>query len=214
MTAGDDILTRDRHLQRVFATAEGDLPCFVAKLVSEIDGEVLYLCCVPGLHQRADVVGLEAATTVQGSDVAISIVDGGVVLNGAANVVTTDIMASNGIIHVIDAVILPPADEAMSMPGTIVDVAVEAGSFSTLATALEAAGLIETLQGEGPFTVFAPTDEAFAALPEGAGSLDVAARVLEQPESELAQVFGRQKVTAHLLERARDAYDDPEPEGL
>lgn len=52
-------------------------------------------------------------------------------------------------------------------PGTIVDVAVEAGTFTTLAAALEAAGLVETLQGEGPFTVFAPTDDAFAALPEG-----------------------------------------------
>jgi uncharacterized surface protein with fasciclin (FAS1) repeats len=46
-------------------------------------------------------------------------------------------------------------------------VAVEAGSFKTLATALEAAGLISTLQGAGPFTVFAPTDEAFAKLPAG-----------------------------------------------
>jgi uncharacterized surface protein with fasciclin (FAS1) repeats len=50
---------------------------------------------------------------------------------------------------------------------TIVDVAQEAGSFSTLLTAVEAAGLTETLKGEGPFTVFAPTDAAFAALPDG-----------------------------------------------
>ncbi|MGC9452133.1 MAG: fasciclin domain-containing protein [Oceanipulchritudo sp.] len=49
----------------------------------------------------------------------------------------------------------------------IVGTAVEAGSFNTLAAALQAAGLVETLQGEGPFTVFAPTDEAFAKLPEG-----------------------------------------------
>jgi uncharacterized surface protein with fasciclin (FAS1) repeats len=50
---------------------------------------------------------------------------------------------------------------------TIVDVAVEAGSFETLVTAVKAAGLVETLSSEGPFTVFAPTDEAFAKLPEG-----------------------------------------------
>lgn len=49
----------------------------------------------------------------------------------------------------------------------IVDTAVAAGSFKTLATALQAAGLIETLKGKGPFTVFAPTDEAFAKLPAG-----------------------------------------------
>ena len=56
------------------------------------------------------------------------------------------------------------------MAKDIVQTATEAGSFSTLLTAVEAAGLVETLQGEGPYTVFAPTDEAFAALP--AGTLD------------------------------------------
>ena len=49
----------------------------------------------------------------------------------------------------------------------IVDTAVSAGSFTTLVAAVQAAGLVETLKGEGPFTVFAPTDDAFAALPEG-----------------------------------------------
>jgi uncharacterized surface protein with fasciclin (FAS1) repeats len=49
----------------------------------------------------------------------------------------------------------------------IVDTAVDAGSFKTLAAALQAAGLVETLKGKGPFTVFAPTDEAFAKLPKG-----------------------------------------------
>src|SRR6056297_645665 len=56
---------------------------------------------------------------------------------------------------------------AMAHSKDIVDTAVEAGNFTTLAAALEAAGLVETLKSEGPFTVFAPTDEAFAALPEG-----------------------------------------------
>jgi len=64
------------------------------------------------------------------------------------------------VIHVIDSVILP-ADK------DIVDTAVEAGSFSTLVAAVKAAGLVETLRSEGPFTVFAPTDDAFAKLPEG-----------------------------------------------
>ena len=49
---------------------------------------------------------------------------------------------------------------------TIVDVAVQAGSFNTLVQAVQAAGLVETLSGEGPFTVFAPTDEAFAQIPQ------------------------------------------------
>ncbi|MQC27699.1 MAG: fasciclin domain-containing protein [Chloroflexi bacterium] len=65
----------------------------------------------------------------------------------------------------------------------IVDTAVAAGNFTTLATALEAAGLIETLKGAGSFTVFAPTDAAFAALP--AGALD---GLLADPEA-LKQVL-------------------------
>ncbi len=61
-----------------------------------------------------------------------------------------------------------PTEAAAETPtADIVDTAVAAGSFTTLATALEAAGLVETLKGPGPYTVFAPTDEAFAKLPEG-----------------------------------------------
>lgn len=57
--------------------------------------------------------------------------------------------------------------EDAEAPGTIVDIAAGAPDFSTLVAAAQAAGLVDTLNGEGPFTVFAPTDEAFAALPEG-----------------------------------------------
>ena len=57
--------------------------------------------------------------------------------------------------------------ESSSEPADIVDTAIAAGSFNTLVAAVEAAGLVDTLKGDGPFTVFAPTDEAFAALPEG-----------------------------------------------
>ncbi len=56
---------------------------------------------------------------------------------------------------------------AMAADKDIVDTAVDAGSFGTLVAAVQAAGLVDTLKGEGPFTVFAPTDDAFAALPEG-----------------------------------------------
>ena len=74
-----------------------------------------------------------------------------------------------------------PATAAPSMApamGDIVDIATSAGSFKTLLTAATAAGLVDTLKGEGPFTVFAPTDEAFAALP--AGTLD---GLLKDPEA-------------------------------
>ena len=85
-------------------------------------------------------------------------------------VIITDIEASNGVIHVVDAVLLPPSDEMAEkemMDKDIVDIAVEDGRFTTLVAAVEAAGLVDTLKSEGPFTVFAPTDDAFAALPEG-----------------------------------------------
>lgn len=59
------------------------------------------------------------------------------------------------------------AKTTAAAPSDIVTTALGAGSFNTLAAALKAAGLVETLQGDGPFTVFAPTDEAFAKLPAG-----------------------------------------------
>ncbi len=65
------------------------------------------------------------------------------------------------------AAMVATATFAMSEKKDIVDTAVEAGSFGTLVAAVKAAGLVETLKGDGPFTVFAPTDEVFAALPEG-----------------------------------------------
>ena len=74
-------------------------------------------------------------------------------------------MTSNGVIHVIDSVLLPK-EAAAAKPKTIVQTAVAAGTFKTLATLLTKAGLVATLQGKGPFTVFAPTDAAFAKVPK------------------------------------------------
>jgi uncharacterized surface protein with fasciclin (FAS1) repeats len=71
------------------------------------------------------------------------------------------------LVAVAALVAAPAATSAQMAEKDIVTVAVEAGSFKTLAAALEAAGLVSTLQGAGPFTVFAPTDEAFAKLPAG-----------------------------------------------
>ncbi len=114
---------------------------------------------VAGQVEAKDVVKLNNATTVNGQRVSIATKDGKVVLNGNSTVTTTDIKATNGVIHVIDTVILP-------VDKNILQVAGEAGSFSTLAKLISVAGLGETLSGKGPFTVFAPTDEAFAKLPK------------------------------------------------
>ncbi len=129
--------------------------------------DILLYHVVPGKVMASDVASLTSAATALGKDVAIKSEMGSVYVNDA-RVIITDIEASNGVIHVIDAVILPPADEAaMDEKGTIVDIAIEDGRFTTLVAAVQAAGLVDTLSGEGPFTVFAPTDDAFAALPAG-----------------------------------------------
>ena len=146
--------------------------------------DILLYHVVDGVVPAETVVTLESATTLGGQDVSIAVVDGGVVLNDAVNVVVTDIEASNGIIHVIDAVLLPPAEEEMSEVRTIAEVATEAGTFNTLLAALDAAGLAETFASEGAFTVFAPTDDAFAALPEG-----TVEALLEDPEGALTDIL-------------------------
>jgi len=131
--------------------------------------DILLYHVVSGSVMAADVTALTSATTVLGKDVAVKVDMGNVYIN-ESKVIITDIATSNGVIHVIDAVLLPPSDDAMMEKNTIVDIAVADGRFTTLVAAVTAAELVETLSGEGPFTVFAPTDDAFAALP--AGTLD------------------------------------------
>ncbi len=114
---------------------------------------------VSGAVSAADVSKLTSATTVNGQRVDVTAKGGKVTIDGAT-VTTADVKASNGIIHIIDSVILPSDKD-------VIDTAVAAGTFNTLAAALKAAGLVDTLKGAGPFTVFAPTDAAFAKLPKG-----------------------------------------------
>jgi len=113
---------------------------------------------VKGSVKADQVVGLTNATTLNGQRVDI-VVKESVVSLDKSKVTKTDIECSNGVIHVIDTVLMPSTKN-------IVETAVEAGSFKTLASLLQTAGLVDALKGEGPFTVFAPTDEAFAKLPK------------------------------------------------
>jgi uncharacterized surface protein with fasciclin (FAS1) repeats len=150
-------------------------PGMLDGVLADVDAltAILTYHVVPGKVLAADVVGLSSATSVQGDDIAIEVVDGGVVLNGTVNVTGTDVEASNGVVHVIDSVLLPPSlssteSEEPMLPG-LIETAEAAGTFNTLLTALDAAGLREALGSGalGKLTIFAPTDEAFAALPEG-----------------------------------------------
>jgi len=101
-------------------------------------------------------ITLTEARTVEGRNIAIKYMGGELFIN-ASKVVQADIEAKNGIIHVIDQVLIPPSN--------LIDTLVQAGQFNTLLAAIEAAGLKEILANEGPFTVFAPTDAAFAKIP-------------------------------------------------
>jgi len=100
------------------------------------------------------------ATTLLGTDLTVSITNGNVYIDNAM-VTVADIIADNGVVHVIDAVLLPPASN------TIYDVVLNSQDHTTLLTAIDTCGLKGTLSGPGPFTLFAPTDAAFNALPAG-----------------------------------------------
>jgi uncharacterized surface protein with fasciclin (FAS1) repeats len=114
---------------------------------------------VPGRVSARAAYGLDNASTVNGQRIDIGRRDGQLAV-GEASIVATDINCTNGVIHVIDRVLLP---EQKRIP----ELASQAGQFSTLLAAVSAAGLAEVLNGSGPFTVLAPTDDAFEKLPEG-----------------------------------------------
>ena len=166
--AGEGPLTVFAPTDDAFAALpEGTIEALLEDIPALTD--ILLYHVVAGDVKAADVVTLESAETLQGGSVSIT-VEGEVVRINGAQVVIADIGASNGTIHVIDTVLLPPAPEEAAEaegPATIVEIAVADGRFETLVAALEAADLVDALSGEGPFTVFAPTDDAFAALPEG-----------------------------------------------
>lgn len=123
---------------------------------------ILQYHLVDGAVESGTVVGVDSVTTVQGEEVTVEVVGGEVVLNGSATVIEVDIQSENGVIHVIDTVLLPPAP-----PPSIAGWLVEDGRFSTLLAAATAAGLDGALDTDGPFTLFAPTDAAFGELPPG-----------------------------------------------
>ena len=116
---------------------------------------------VQGKLGLSDALAAKNAKTLQGAPVQIAFQNGKVNVNGAT-LVSADIKASNGVIHVIDSVILPPEPK-----NDIASVAKKAGQFNTLLAAVEAAGMSKVLTGNNNLTVFAPTDAAFKALPKG-----------------------------------------------
>ncbi|NBC84530.1 MAG: T9SS type A sorting domain-containing protein, partial [Bacteroidetes bacterium] len=125
--------------------------------------------------------------TLQGDSIMIEIDGDDVTVNGAS-VTMADLEAQNGVVHVIDAVLLPP------LPETVVDIVVESEAHTTLETAVVEAELAGALSAEGPFTVFAPTDAAFDALPDG-----TLADLLADPTGELAEILQYHVVSGKVM---------------
>lgn len=125
--------------------------------------KVLTFHVVPGRITASQLQNGQTLTTVEGTSLPVTVVNGAVTVGGA-RVTTADIGASNGVIHLIDGVMLGSMD--------IVDNAIVRG-FSSLVSAVQTAGLVTALRG-GNLTVFAPTNAAFAAIPGGAPTTSTA----------------------------------------
>jgi transforming growth factor-beta-induced protein len=138
--------------------------------------------------------------TVEGSKLKFTVSGTSLKINANTTVTAANISATNGIVHQIDTVLLPPTFSVSSLKdevsNNIVQTAVAAPSFSTLVAAVKAAGLVDTLSGTGPFTVFAPTNDAFAKIPA-----DVLAKLL-LPENKDALV---KVLTYHVVAGKVDA---------
>jgi uncharacterized surface protein with fasciclin (FAS1) repeats len=153
--------------------------------------QILLYHVVSGSVLSTDLSDGQVVTTLQGQTVTIDITGGIVTVNGA-QVIVADLLAENGVVHVIDAVLLPNLEEPL--PATVVDIIVNSDVHTTLEAAVIAAELADDLSGVGPFTVFAPTDAAFAALP--AGTIDA---LLADPTGDLAQILLYHVVSGSVL---------------
>lgn len=167
----------------VFAPADEAfkiLPPGVLELVladtTGVLAQILLYHVASGKVMSGELSDGQTITTLFGRDVKVNINDEGVFINDA-KVIVADLQADNGVVHVINAILIPPTN-------TVVDIIVNSSDHDTLEAALIAAGLVDDLFETGPFTVFAPTDEAFKALPEG--TLDA---LFADPTGDLANIL-------------------------
>ena len=151
----------------------------VATLLEDPTGElaqILLYHVVGGVAAMSgDLSDGQMITTLNGDSVTVKLMNEDVYID-TAMVTQANIEVENGVVHVIDAVLIPTS--------TVVDIIVGSPAHTILEQAVIAAGLADDLSGEGPFTVFAPTDAAFAGLPEG-----LVSTLLQDPTGELAQIL-------------------------
>ena len=152
---GDGPFTVFAPSDQAFADAGIDLAAFTTDEDIATLTDILLYHVYSGAVNAADVTDGLTVAMVNGDDASFTVTDGTVMV-GDATVVLADVPASNGVIHVIDKVLMPPADLV-----DIAAVAMSTGVHDSLVAALVKADLVSTVQGDGPFTVFAPTDQAF-----------------------------------------------------
>ena len=163
---GDGPFTVFAPTDDAFAAAGIDLTTFDTDEENATLVDILTYHVYAGSVEAAQVTDGMTATMLNGDDATFTVTNESVMI-GDATVTMADVMASNGIIHVIDKVLMPPAD-LVDIP----TVAQGTGIHDSLVAAVIQAELLSTLQGEGPFTVFAPTDDAFTAAGVDLAALD------------------------------------------
>merc|ERR1711865_961941 len=149
---------------------------------AELDKVLEYHVLAANLGMK-ELMSAKIVKTLEGENVDVSDA-GGVIKVDNAKVLTADVGASNGIVHIIDTVLMPPSMPPLPLKKDIVQVAKGDADLSTLVAALAAGKLVATLEGKGPFTVFAPTNEAFAKI----------------PKATLTKLLGNTKLLDQLLE--------------
>merc|ERR1712151_512607 len=139
--------------------------------VEELAGILKYHVVSGAAVYSKDLQAAQDIETLQGQDVSITSSADGVIINGNSEVISADNAATNGVVHIIGTVLIPQSLEttteaiAANPNSNIVELAQRFSDLSTLVTALAAANLVSTLEGAGPFTVFAPSNAAFGKIP-------------------------------------------------
>jgi len=144
--------------------------------------DVLTNHVVAGVADGSNITDGTAISSLLGQTLTFSVNDGNLLINDVL-ITAADIKTDNGVVHVIDAVLVP-ALSINRVNGTIMDVVSSSPVHTQLNSLITAAGLDDDLSGEGPFTLFAPTDDAVAALPE-----EVVSALLADPTGALADVL-------------------------
>lgn len=176
--SGPGPLTVFAPTNAAFTALLADLGVSKAELLAHPDlADVLLYHVLSGKVMSTDLIDDQQVTTLQGEKVVIDLTPTTPTVNDA-EITAVDIEATNGVIHVIDKVLVPASFGAPE--NNIVDIALSNPDFSILVAALQKANLVGALQGTGPFTVFAPTNAAFTALLTQLGI--TAEELLAQPD--------------------------------